>query len=344
MESHWKPLDVGEPASGERWRVEGGGGRATFDGRDAEIDGDVTLRFVAHGSGAITDEYTDGYPTGVRRALNPRGGANHVGDLRWTGRVRARADLARLELEISEGGRRYTFDVPGPAAPPDAAPRIDVAGAARDDATPESAAGAPYRLPAERAVRVEAFNLDDRLALEVDGRLLVEREIPPNPGPGSAVAMRAQGGASLRDVQVWRDIYYTPGTWGPEWRIDEGHYFMLGDNTQDSSDSREWPWVTLAWKEMPEGRESVRGNSRRQASPRAYELDANPIRDDGTTYLRDEWGELYVFPTRDEIPLSSPSVSPGPLVPRHLIAGRALAVFWPVYSFAFETSRVRWIR
>ena len=40
---------------------------------------------------------------------------------------------------------------------------------------------------------------------------------------------------------AYRDIYYLPHV-GPQWQVEipEGHYVMLGDNTLDSADSREW--------------------------------------------------------------------------------------------------------
>ena len=49
--------------------------------------------------------------------------------------------------------------------------------------------------------------------------------------------------------------------------------------------------------------------------------------------FRDVWGELHWFAQTDvEGPLGAHPVAE-PLVPRELIVGRALAVFWPIQPF-----------
>jgi hypothetical protein len=98
---------------------------------------------------------------------------------------------------------------------------------------------------------------------------------------------------------------------------------MLGDNTQDSSDSREWRYVVFE-HEDESSTTVVRGNWRDRENPRIVGYgDA----DGPKTYLVDEWGERHWF-ARDEARRRAPVFAP--LVPRDLVHGRALAVFWPL--------------
>ncbi len=152
--------------------------------------------------------------------------------------------------------------------------------------------------------------------------------------------MRGEGG-ELEDLMVYRDVYYYwPKRLGTTWRVEipDGHYVMLGDNTQDSADSRDWESVSFEWTEDGERRRE-RGNYR-------LGLDAqNPVyaqRGDGRTLVgfRDLWGERHWFPrSRDG---GQSLAGPAPLVPRELIQGRALAVFWPLQPLR-KVWRLGWL-
>ena len=68
----------------------------------------------------------------------------------------------------------------------------------------------------------------------------------------------------------------------------------------------------------------MRGNWRDGENPRTlgYGDPNGPL-----TYLVDEWGERHWY-ARDEVERRSPQ--PAPFVPRKMIQGKALAVFWPL--------------
>jgi len=110
---------------------------------------------------------------------------------------------------------------------------------------------------------------------------------------------------------------------------------MLGDNTQDSADGRLWKAMTYSYG-LPGGKAvKVRGNFRTGGDRPASERDGseNPVSgrlSDGKPAIRfrDQWGEIHWFTQADV----SDETLPGgePLVPRELIIGRALAVFWPI--------------
>ena len=147
---------------------------------------------------------------------------------------------------------------------------------------------------------------------------------------------------------MWSDIYYLEGTFSSEWVLPAGCYFMMGDNTQDSSDSREWRALRLKWQGSPAGDQPIAGNAREGSGDGRYRPDSNPIRQPTelgmTTFFRDVYGELHIFPKEAELPLAPPEqYANAPFVPRELITGRAVAVFWPL-AWRYGTYRVKWIR
>jgi hypothetical protein len=179
------------------------------------------------------------------------------------------------------------------------------------------------------------------LTLEMDGEPVLELEIEPAVDQRSWFRVLVEGeGADLTDLELYRDIYYTEDQSPPphEWTIPDGHYFMLGDNTQDSSDSR--LWLLDRWRTpVADGSagDLVRGGYDGNRNPRI--VPGDPER--GTlVWMRDEWGELVTFPRTGAERLERELA---PLVPRHLITGRAVLVFWP-HSPSLGVWRLRWVR
>jgi signal peptidase I len=348
----WKAMDLGIAANVPLWRPDDGGAKGwTLDGRSVRATTGGKVRYVGHGggTGSIVDTYLHGYPPKIREKINkfpPE--PNPVGDLRLTGKVRAEADCARVVVELDDGPYRHRFELPGPAAPADAAPRLSYGPVIHGsgDSSGENA-GEPWRLSPDRNTRFAAQNIDDMLTLEVDGEVVCELEVPSVETQRSALRIGVEeGGATFEELHTYRDIYYKSGPGDSEWTIPDEHYFMLGDNTQDSSDSRYWAWYVLTWDGEGSEGQPVRGN-RRQAPPGvSAPHDQNPVRHatfgESLTWFRDEWGELYVFPTADESPRLGPTGQPAPFVHRNLIGGRALLVFWPLKPWQGIT-RLKWI-
>jgi hypothetical protein len=132
-----------------------------------------------------------------------------------------------------------------------------------------------------------------------------------------------------------RDVYYTSDdSKTTELTIPPGFYFMLGDNTQNSSDGREWTFDRLSWPGAGSEGKPVRGNRRAGENP------VQAMTDSGMqTFFRDEWGELWVFPTQTS---TRQSPEPAPLVARDAICGRAVFVFWPIAP-SYDAYRLRWV-
>jgi signal peptidase I len=122
----------------------------------------------------------------------------------------------------------------------------------RDHAVQACAGGRLDWTAGPSGVQLEVSLVDRQFLAAVDGRVLVELPLAcPYGGRGtsSPFALGVEGAAvELRDVRIARDVYYdrpmgvdarsgfdTPHHLGP------GEYFVLGDNSPVSDDSRSWP-------------------------------------------------------------------------------------------------------
>lgn len=324
----WRTLR--SPARGPEWTVVRGGKEWQVASASLRARGDGAARFRAEG-GPITDGYLDGYAPaliGKIATRDPSFGHNPVADVRLEGELAALAGTEAISFELTEGQRVYEFTLPGPAAPEDALVTVHI----RDSlaGTERTEHGEHLRLSAGERVEFALENLDDRLALVLDGRTVLAAEIEASPRQEASLALGVTGaGADFDALRVMRDLYYLTPEGRQSWSIEipPGHYVMLGDNTQDSADGRLWKAQTWTTRD-PEGERKVRGNYREGGENPTYGslADGRPgIR------FRDEWGEFHYFARpggpRESLPGNAP------LVPRNLVLGRAVAVFWPIRPF-----------
>jgi signal peptidase I len=354
QETHWKALD-------DPWVAEAG--PLTNDGSTLVASNSGVFRFGRRDE-SIGDRFYDGYPEAVRERVPTRNGdgpfnpnlrtRHKVGDLRVAGEFVAEAGTFEIEVELREGPRTYRFRVPGPAAAAGARPSIEVEtesgrglpGDSQLVAPAPERAREPWRLAAGDSTRFELENLDDRLRFTLGDALELTLDVPAVASQNSAIRVRFSGPGRLAAPRVWRDVYYTVRG-NAEWTIPDASYVMLGDNTQDSSDSREWTLERFAVVDAVEGENGVlRGNKRKGENP--IELETRD-----QLFFVDEWGQRHWLaenvgraaaePTPDGfVEVTGLGEVPAPFVNRDMITGRAIAVFWPIRPLA-GIVRLEWI-
>jgi hypothetical protein len=140
--------------------------------------------------------------------------------------------------------------------------------------------------------------------------------------------------------------------------VPAGHYWMLGDNTLQSVDARDWTALVVGMTDdgtmVPadtSGARKVRGNKRPVPPARAPDRDETPIvfPDEKVVVMIDDVGEYVRMKSGISPAYDSDNVlferldSTGadgdwrpveervPFVPREDIIGRGLLVFWPVW-------------
>ena len=99
-----------------------------------------------------------------------------------------------------------------------------------------------------RRYRVELAFVDRRVSFAVDGQLWLEVDLPEaktRPGVVRPFQFQADGvEARLHGFRLYRDIHYGQqgrnAVQGKSVRLGADQYFMLGDNSPNSEDSRYW--------------------------------------------------------------------------------------------------------
>ncbi|MGL6074565.1 MAG: signal peptidase I [Fimbriiglobus sp.] len=132
---------------------------------------------------------------------------------------------------------------------------------AQDGGDPPRVAEMEPLLP-DKTYRVIFAFVDRRVMLSIDGReVIAPLDLPADPVDGIKTRRASrvvQFGVQLSDVTIenfklFRDIHYLAGPKGSQgWQLGPSEYFMLGDNTSSSHDSRVWEIQDQAAPGVPE--------------------------------------------------------------------------------------------
>lgn len=301
--------------------------------REAQRRGDELL-LSANGAAAtrfsLKDDYRHGYPTSVARRiptsdLHGRNRENTVSDIKVAAKLTPQTGAGLLRVELDAGPYEFRLQLDPQANQV----RLQGPGGLHLERA--------FSLPAGAELQLEFGFWDHQIHLSLDGDQRFEHLQPLDLEPAPAVTNRVRFGVdagawAVAPPRLYRDIYYLPsggpshGTETGLFEIQDGHYFMLGDNTQTSHDSRSWLAQTVVAKEPIDGRREFRGDRFENGADPFYD---NPrySKDGQLMTFRDQWGEPHAIPLEQ---IETSEQAPAGLVPREYLLGKVLAVFLPI--------------
>lgn len=211
---------------------------------DLEFRRAIERLYEASHIAPITDVY--GYNRGVGG-----GGQNEVRDLMFEAELTVQDSTGQFAVEISDGTEtlQCVLDFDRQQAQ------------LLDTRTGKAVRTGPLSSKLTRQpIRVEMSLMDRQALAAVNGALLFEPWSYPDavdrgPTAWQPVRFGAQGPrAQVEHIKLFRDVYYTQGDGRHEdfagRQLGPNEYFVLGDNSPTSRDSRSWPERTTLTGEM----------------------------------------------------------------------------------------------
>ncbi|MBU0755297.1 MAG: signal peptidase I [Planctomycetes bacterium] len=314
--------------------------RDFFDaGEDIEIVDNDKIVFKNAGlistKQPIIADYLDGYDPGYRipKPIFTVDENQRVGDLRLSFEVIIDEGTEGIEACIKEEGKihRLFLKAKGHAGLSSISSGPVLASKTGEEEPVWS--DREIELENDRAYEICFTNIDDRITLQIDGDQVAlydyeDHGFQGNPYDSSVSFGPVGGVATFEHIFLGRDIFYTSGRKNAkpvDYEIPPGHYFALGDNTQNSADSRLWASTVFT---LNSG-EEVKGNYE-PAQSRSDFGTANPRRTMNAFILTNEYGDDITL-SLSEIRGGSDEIRSEHFIPEKLMLGKAMVVFWPVY-------------
>lgn len=349
--------------------------------------------------GGVVNRVWDGYPIDVSRPMRDKNNGDGffynqnrsqeiVPDLRLTCTVTTEKSLKEFALAIEvlrpdHEKYTYSFVIRGDKGV------LEVRGANKDLVIGKSEEF-PVSLTPGEATELSFAHVDEQMIAWQDGSELQRFEssewscrdgcvIPPaNPfkAPNDRKVnpqflCSGTGKVTMTDVRIDRDQHYTRETAPEIIEVPADHYYMMGDNTLQSIDSRGWTAITIGVDkddnivplDSPDCVRKIRGNKRSMPLANAPDRDETPIAlpDQNTIVMIDEFGEILQLKGQPgsnwgngDVTFRNPDADPGDpkaewsalnttnakgisYVPRSDIQGRALMVFYPSRPISWLT-------
>lgn len=322
----WKRVHPAPASRGDGWIgwSEAGATERTEDG-GIRFTGPAEVAF----QGRVKDEPEHGYPDEIAMRVPTMNavGRHVVGDLRWIFEVTPSAPTDTCSARFDFGPHVCTLSLE-----PSGAWSLDGPDGLRWEGT-----GAPGRLGVDLAFWDHTL----RLELRRDGAApeVHQRELALESAAAARTGARFSSGAggwTLSPVTGWRDIHYLAQRQNPAapvFEVEPGHYFMMGDNTQSSLDSRDWMAEVFRFPETVHEPAELRGDYMSSGADPTYNNPRWNAARDAMTF-RDEHGGLHVLTNEQLAAAVLDLTEPAPLVPREYVLGRAISVFMPLKPLA----------
>lgn len=355
------------------------------EGLAVAVDGRAFVYFRDDTDGGMIDRVWDGYPEAVMRAIREKSPLDQpqeiVQDVRIAATLTAEQAIEEVAFEVVVARPKFdtwTFAL----VVKNGKGQLQVR---KDTTVLGSSPEFDLALPPGSAADIAFAHVDDELVAWSGSRELQRfdcaawacrdgcilpfaggrLEKPQNQKVTPQIVVKGKGKLRIDGLRIDRDQHYVRSTAPEIIEVPEGHYYMLGDNTLQSIDSRGWTAITLGVDandnvvppETP-GARIVRGNKRAMDLTNPPDRDETPIPipDQKALVMIDEYGEILrlhaevgpgwgrrisFLPSnaqdgKGEWTAPETSNAKGiSFVPRGDIQGRAVLVFYPARPFSW---------